>query len=92
MPNVKKSKMELKRPNRIMNFLMNPRFHFFGSSTQSSSTLSVGIAIAGKSLIKFDARICLGSNGKKGRKSENAAILMIFPKLALVLIKMYFIT
>ena len=61
-----------------------------GRSTSSASTLSVAMVISGKSVSRFVSRICLGSSGRKGRKSEAPAMLNMLPKLALVAMKTYF--
>ena len=61
-----------------------------GSSTSSLSTVSVAKVISGKSVNKFVSRICVGSRGRKGRKRDAPAMLNIFPKLALVAMKTYF--
>jgi uncharacterized protein (TIGR03000 family) len=52
--------------------------------TISSSTRSVAIVISGMSVRMFMNRICLGSRGRNGRKSDAPAMLNMFPKLALV--------
>ena len=51
---------------------------------------SVAIAIAGKSDRKLLSRICLGSSGRNGRNSDATAMLTMLPKLALVVMAMYF--
>jgi len=40
--------------------------------------------MAGMSERKLLSRICLASNGRKGRKNEATAMLIMLPKLALV--------
>ena len=60
-----------------------------GRSTISRSTLSPAMAIAGKSVRKLVSRICMGSMGRKGKKSEAPAMLNMLPKLALVVMRTY---
>lgn len=57
----------------------------------SLSTLSMAIVISGRSVNRFISKICLGTKGRKDKKSEAPAILNMLPKLALVAINMYFI-
>ena len=40
---------------------------------------------------KLLSRICFASSGRKGRNSEATAMLIMLPKLALVVMEMYFI-
>jgi len=75
----------------IMNFLIRKYSHRLGVITISTSVRSVAMVISGKSVIRFVNRICLGSRGRKDRNREAPAMLTMFPKLALVAIKTYFI-
>ena len=77
-------------PNAIINLRMKPISQRRGFSTISLSTVSVAMVVSGKSVNKLVSRICLGSRGRKGKKSDAPAMLNIFPKLALVAIKTYF--
>ena len=60
-----------------------------GRSTCSRSTLSVAIVIEGTSDRKLLSRICFGSSGRNGRKSDAPAMLTMLPKFALVVMKTY---
>ena len=62
-----------------------------GRATSSGSTRSLAIASDGKSERKLFSRICFGSSGRNGSQIDTAAMLSILPKLALVVMKMYFI-
>ena len=55
----------------------------------STSTLSVAMAIEGRSDRKLLSRICLGASGRKGSSGAAIAMLIMLPKFALVVIEMY---
>jgi len=88
-PKVRKSNTELTRPKVIINLRMALMSQRLGWSTISSSTMSVAIVISGMSVIRLVSRICLGSNGRNGIKSDIHAMLNMFPKFALVAINTY---
>ena len=50
-----------------------------GRCRSAESTLSVGMLACEMSYKKLFSRICVGSMGRKGRKSDSAAMLNIFP-------------
>jgi hypothetical protein len=53
------------------------------------STLSLEIAIDGRSQRKLFRRICLAANGRNGNRGVARAMLTMLPKLALLVIEMY---
>ena len=56
----------------------------------SRSTRSVAIAIDGRSDRKLLSRICFAASGRNGSSGVASAMLTMLPKLALVVILMYF--
>ena len=69
---------------------MKRAFQRRGFATHSASTLSPAIDAAGISDRKLFSRICDDSNGRNGRKIDATAMLNMFPKLALIVVRMYF--
>src|SRR5690606_33547520 len=87
---VRRSKTELISPKTIMNFWTSLTFQHWGRSTRSASTLSLDIAIEGTSDRKLFRRICLAASGRNGNSGVASAMLIMLPKLALVVIEIYF--
>ena len=88
---VSMSKAELNKPNEIINFLIAFISQALGLATFSGSTKSPEIASAGKSVMKFRRRICIGRSGKYGKNTSAIAIETTFPKAALTPTRTYFI-
>ena len=61
-----------------------------GRSSCSGSTSSVAMVVPGKSVRKLISRIWLASSGRKGSTAAATAMLSMLPKLALVVVKTYF--
>jgi len=60
-----------------------------GCVTRAASTRSVEIAIDGTSERKLLSRICFATSGRNGSSGAESAMLIMFPKFALVVIEMY---
>ena len=78
-------------PSALINFRISFMSHFRGATSSALCTLSDAMVMKGRSDIELVSRICLGSMGRKGKKRDAAATLSMLPKVAPVVIKIYFI-
>ena len=81
--NVARSNTVLIRPNTSMKRWMSVMSQSWAICAVSASTLSVEIAIEGKSDRKLLSRICFASSGRNGTNSVAIAIVIMLPKLAM---------
>src|SRR4030065_133639 len=78
-------------PKYIINLEISFIFHLLGFLKNSLSTLSVEIVKRGKSLNKLLSRICEGKRGMNFKNKEEDATVIILPKFALIVFKIYLV-
>ena len=87
---MRKSNTELTAPNSTMKRPMKRMFQRCGRSINSGSTASSAMPIAGTSDNRLFRRIWPASSGRNGRNSEAAAMLIMLPRFALIVVSTYF--